>query len=244
MCYRYVDPLTSLPYATKEAFRIIRARVDRENSYIQKKNAETGWRRPRSGRSSSGHANGIKSRRNKLSASFYGYPNGLPSGMETSLVGFDVKDETLGSRLPEYHEAENIGQAAAERSSQQPVSVCSLFEERSGGPVVRIESLEAVEPIENHSSATGLNESPVSLLSNLKVPLWMEIPPPREEPSGDEYMLDDLTSLNFGPILSLQHGVTGQDLRDLELDIECSHPEMMLPLDELPIPKLSENDFI
>lgn len=43
--------------------------------------------------------------------------------------------------------------------------------------------------------------------------VWVEIPPPREEPIDDHYLLDDLTSLDFGPILALEHGVR-VDLQD------------------------------
>lgn len=43
--------------------------------------------------------------------------------------------------------------------------------------------------------------------------VWVEIPPPREEPMDEDYLLDDLTSLDFGPILALEHGVR-VDLQD------------------------------
>lgn len=96
---------------------------------------------------------------------------------------------------------------------------------------------QGLELTDNGLNSARKSDASASSLQNLTEPLWVEIPPPREEPNEDEFLLDDLTNLNFGPILASQHGLNTQFQREDELDVDDhTSVETMLPLDVLPMP--------
>ena len=133
------------------------------------------------------------------------------SRIESRHIDFkgDVDDVIQDLPLaPDLTQQESIAQPMHEvkfpgSSMSTPISEQSFDDNRAS----TLKPLDQLGNTENLSKGTG---QPRQVKDEL---LWVEIPPPSEEPIDDDYLLDDLTSLDFGPILTLEHGVR-VDLQD------------------------------
>ncbi|KAI5082153.1 hypothetical protein GOP47_0001896 [Adiantum capillus-veneris] len=222
---KYLDPLTRLPYATIDAFKMIRERIAEDDI-----GERTPGKNLRSARSVSGRlcvrSSGRKARRSGL----YSSPHGS-NRMEARAAS--VKSFMSGVAQQTYDlEASPINSTVVNLSSRL------LFHSNSPHQPTQSRALsdgsQDIELVENEPHSAYAPPSTYEAQSEAR---WVEIPPPKEGPSEDDYLLDDLTSLDFGPILAAQHDFTSQSRREYELDIGDPTSEgMFLPLDVLPMP--------
>ncbi|MCO5586750.1 hypothetical protein L7F22_040692 [Adiantum nelumboides] len=229
---KYLDPVTGLPYATIDAFRMIRERIAGDDI---SQSERTPGKKLRSARSVSGRSSVRSSVRKARRSGLYSPPYGsmhrrLSSGeaRAVSLKPIMMEDAQQPYDLEASPSNRTVVDLSARlllhsNSPQQPTQSRAL----SGSP-------QNIEMLENRLHSTNVTASTHEVQIE---PLWVEIPRPKEGPSEDDYLLDDLTSLDFGPILAAQHDFTSQSRREDELDIGDHTSEgLLLPLDVLPMP--------
>eukprot|EP00250_Pteridium_aquilinum_P005415 c15507_g1_i1 orf=127-1680(+) len=220
---KYVDPLTGLPYATKEAFKTIRERVD-EDDYTQRE--RTPGKKLRSARTSFGRPT-VRKARSILSTPSHGKLNSS-EGRAVSYKA-STREEAQQLHSPEDSPMQESIIDLTSRPLFHGMSPQQPTETRSATHTLS-DCAQALDSVKNQSASSSLK--------NLSEPRWVEIPPPKEGPSEDVYFLDDLTSLNFGPILASEHGLNSQSQREDELDIDDpTSVGTLLPLDVLPMPR-------
>ncbi|MCO5560618.1 hypothetical protein L7F22_014234 [Adiantum nelumboides] len=230
---KYLDPVTGLPYATIDAFRMIRERIAEDDI---RQSERTPGKNLRSARSVSGRSSVRssvrKARRSGLYSPLYG------SIIHRRLSSGEVRAVSLKPIMTE--EAQQPYDLEASPSNRTVVDLSARLLLHSNSPQqptqshALSDSPQNIEMLENRLHSTNVSASTHEVQIE---PLWVEIPRPKEGPSEDDYLLDDLTSLDFGPILAAQHDFTSQSRREDELDIGDHTSEgMLLPLDVLPMP--------
>ncbi|KAH6554686.1 hypothetical protein KP509_1Z315000 [Ceratopteris richardii] len=198
--YRYLDPLTGLPYATIEAFKMIRKRVSRDN-IMQGRALGRNLRSPRliPGRSS------------------------VQKARKSSLCTFSrAKLRKMEARINEAAEQQYVPEALPSHDTDVNFSSRPVPQEHSPHEsnlvhsitVTPSESSQEMKSTENLHPSTDYFNTQTMTAESQKEPLWVDIPPPKEGPNDDVYLLEDLTSLDFGPILAHQHDLMNQSQRD------------------------------
>lgn len=218
---KYIDPLTGLPYATKEAFKMIRERVYEDDSIWRERTPSKNLRSPRmvSGR--------LTARKAKRSIS-QGSLHGKLSIVERRAVA-SMREEAERPHFGEASPTEKDMMGLTPQPSSHDISPQRPTEARAAAESF----LERPRSLESRFNSIHWPDMSASSAPTPSGPQWVEIPPPKQESIEDDFLLEDLTNLNFGPILASQHGLNTLfvDLED-ELDIG----DTMLPLDVLPMP--------
>eukprot|EP00249_Psilotum_nudum_P012929 c24053_g1_i2 orf=1006-1893(+) len=221
---KYVDPLTGLPFAKKEAFKIIRERLRMGECTSVKSSSEIPpWKKARTKRVFSGHI-GVKKHRQKLPEFSHTFrsvqASSIPSGIvaeRSSSFKFPVE-----TKIQEQPATSCQGAVGALSETPTFVAVETSFSQQRVSTDVPIQVLMSTYSGANKDVPPEISRPPQ---------ITVEIPMTREEANEADFILDDLDiglPVDLGPSPCLQD----RSVRPT-FEIMPFEPDTLLPIDML-----------